>query len=428
MSPAYLLYNLLGSLAAPLVLGGAAVRGRLKGHWLDRLGFVPEICATGRPRIWIHAVSVGEVQVAAALIKSIKTLQPHACPWVTTTTDTGREFGRKILLDCPVLTFPLDVYGGPARALARWRPDIVIILETELWPNFLKAAKAAGVKTILANGRISERSISGYRKVRFFIKEVLSYLDLMAMIRPEDRERIISMGADPARVQVVGNAKYDLLFSRLDDDRVAAIRQETGLTVDTPVLVAGSTREGEEIQVLHAFQRLKVRFPDLRLVIAPRHIQRAPQIETLIRDQGLTVIRRSNYFAPPKPEASLPDVILVDVMGELFYWYGLSSVTFCGGSLVPLGGQNPLEPAVWGKPVLYGPSMTDFIDATELLESAGAGRMVAGAEELYRSALSLLVDRDQAALQGQAGRQALSRHQGAAHHLAKLALGLSEDR
>lgn len=374
--------------------------------------------------MWVHAVSVGEIQVAAAFVKSIRELNPGLTVWVTTTTDTGLEAGLKAIPDCPVITYPLDAYGSPARAIGALRPDLIVLLETEIWPNFLKAAKKSGAVLMMANGRISPRSVTGYRKFRFFFKEVLEYFDLMAMIRDEDRERIISLGADPSLVRVVGSGKNDLLFDRLDHSRVKELEAELGISPECKVLVAGSTRKGEEEYMLDAFAQLREEFQDLHLIVAPRHVNRAGEVESMIRARGLTFSSRSRGQGGGEPSGGPPDVTLVDVMGELFYLYGLADAAFCGGSMVPLGGQNPLEAAVWGKPVMFGPHMDDFLDAAELMLDSGAGKIVKDVDELVMEAAGLLRDEKAAKSRGEAGRAALERHKGASKKLAQMALEL----
>ena len=420
LSPGYLLYNLLTAVASPAVLGLTVVKGRLRGNWRERLGFVPKVPGPS-PRIWIHAVSVGETGVAAALVKALLHKRPNLTLWLTTFTETGREAAQKRLpAACQVLAFPLDAYGSPSRALKRLRPDLIIILETEIWPNFLRTAHQQGRRVMLANGRISSRSFGGYRRFRFFFKEVLGCLDRLVMIREEDAHRIMALGADPTRVSVAGNAKYDLLLDRANPRQVEALGRELGLA-GRPVVVAGSTRTGEETVLLDAFLRLRVDFPTLHLILAPRHVQRSREIENLLQERGLTWTRRST---PGRPAGRSIDVTLVDVMGELFFLYGLGRVAFVGASLVPLGGQNPLEPAVWAVPVLFGPHMDDFTDAKDMLLSCGAGRTVADGEDFYQQLRQLLLDHESARLLGEAGRLALSAHQGAAHRLADLALEL----
>ena len=420
MKPGLLLYNIVVSLATPPAAAWAAVKGRLKGNWRERFGFIESTEETGRPLIWIHAVSVGEVQAAAALIKALRSLTREPVIRLSTTTDTGGEAARKLALpDCRVFTFPLDAFGSPGRAVRRLKPDLVIIMETELWPNFIKSARAFGARLMLANGRISERSVGRYRRARFLFKHVLDCLDLLAMIRPEDAERIRSLGARPERVRVLGNAKYDLLFDRLDPQKTRDLALTLGLD-GHPVMVAGSTREGEEVQVLDAYQRLAREFPRLKLVLAPRHVQRAKEIESLARSRGLSVARRSGA-GRPEP---VPDVTLIDVMGDLFYLYGLAAVVFIGGSLAPLGGHNPLEAAVWGKPVLFGPHMSNFLDARDLLRHADACRTVSDSDELYQRARELLAAPDRAGAMGARGRRAVAEHQGASLRMAEMAMEL----
>jgi 3-deoxy-D-manno-octulosonic-acid transferase len=429
------------SLAAPLFVAGAAVKGRLRGRWGERFGFVPPVDLKGSPRIWIHAVSVGEVQAAASIVESLRRLAPEAAVWLSTTTDTGLDTARREGMACPIVAFPFDVYGSPGRALDRLKPDLAILLETEIWPNFLRSAKKRGIGVMLANGRISVRSVARYRRAGFLFREVLGYLDRMVMIRPEDAQRIVSMGADPARVSVAGNAKFDRLARRGDPAFVSRLREELGLTDGRRVFVAGSTREGEEAIVLDAFAELRRDFPDLHLVLAPRHVNRADEIAALIKARGFGLVRRSagptRAPAPDVtlpdvtlpdvtlPDVTLPDITLVDVIGELFHLYGLADVAFCGGSLVPLGGQNPLEPAVWGVPVLFGPSMEDFQDAKAMLDQAGAGRTVVAAADLAEAVRDVMTNPERSVQPAQAARQALEAYTGASDRLARVALELA---
>jgi len=420
MNSGYLFYNTVLYAAAWPALALAAFKGRVRGCWRERLGLHSRLRVAGGPRVWVHGVSVGEVRATGALIEALKKRAPDLVVWLTTSTAAGREEAARVLpADVPVLTFPLDILGGPGRALARLRPDLVILMETELWPNFLRAASKLGVKTMLANGRISVRSWPRYRRFRFLFREVLGYVDLLAMIGAKDRERVLALGADPAKVLTVGNVKYDHLIARKDGGKAARLREELGLSPAGRILTAGSTRSGEEVQIVEAFEGLLKDFPDLRLIVAPRHVERAGEVEALMRARGLSVVRRSRGRSGAGPQ-----VTVIDVMGELFYLYGLADVAFCGASLVPLGGQNPFEPAVWAKPVLYGPSMEDFEDARAILETVGAGQTVRNVYELYRKTKELLSDPEEARARGQAGRKALEAQQGSAERLAELALGL----
>jgi len=421
MSPSYFLYNILISLAAPLMLAVSGARKRLSGRWSELLGFAPRLSGGAGGRVWVHAVSYGEVQVASGLIKTLKKRSPDLTVWLTTGTRAGRVAAQELIdPEIPILTYPLDAYGSPGRALRRLRPDMLILVETELWPNMLKAARKLRVKTMLANGRLSASSVAGYRRVGGFFREVLSCLDLLAMTRQEYRDTIISLGADPSRVVVVDTVKFDRLLERVDTSQVDKYRRELNLPPDQPVLAAGSTRGHEEAVILDVFQRLLKDFPDLHLVLAPRHVNRSSEIETMLRDRGLSFRKRSAGTVSTENV----QVTLVDVMGELFYLYGLGHVTFVGGSLARLGGQNPLEPAAWAKPVLYGPSMENFLEARTLLEDAGAGRTVQNAEELYNEIKALLADPEMARSRGLAGFKALQARPGSTEQLVDLALNL----
>ena len=417
MDAAHLIYNVLASAAAPVILGTAMAKGRLSGRWRQRLGFgLPEPLGTG-PRVWLHAVSVGEVEVAVALASALKARRPDLTLFMSVTTETGRQTAEK-RMDIPVYAFPVDVYGSPGRALDRLKPDMVIILETELWPNFLKAASERNVRIMLANGRISVRSFDGYRRVRFLIKKVLSRFDRLAMIGPDDRDRIVGLGANPNRVTVIGNAKYDLLSARADLAKVAELKTVLGIT-NEPVLVAGSTREGEEEQIFEAAEALWPEWPDLRLIIAPRHLGRVGGIVELSRERGLETVVYSRLETGPCPR-----VVIVDQMGLLLHLYGVASAAYVGGSLVPLGGQNPMEPAVYGKPVFYGPDMNDFPDATAVLEAAGASIAVTDPRDLADKVAEILRNPAKADQMGRAGQMALRSHQGASGRLADMALEL----
>lgn len=428
MSSAYLLYNAVLSLAVPPALALGSLRNRVEGHWRERLGFAPALDASGispdRPRIWIHAVSFGEVRMAAAVMAALKKHSPDLYLLLSTSTPAGRVAARDITEPDALFTFPLDAFGSPSRALERLRPDLLILIESELWPNLLKTAHSRGVRTMLANGHISARSAARYRWSGRLFREVLSYLDLMVMSQRVYRDRIISLGADPAKVLVAGNVKYDRLVTKTDEERLSRLGLELGLKNDQPVLVAGSTRNGEETILLDVFARLRNDFPSLHLILAPRHIDRSDEVERLIKSQGFTLARRAGHpTSSLKPDRGA-DVTLVDVMGELFTLYGLADVAFCGASLVPLGGHNPLEAAAWGKPVLYGPHMESKRDARKMLETAGAGETVCDSNELYVKTLALLRCPELASERGSKGLDALRNQTGASDRLARLALDL----
>ncbi len=364
------------------------------------------------PRIWIHAVSVGEVAVAEVLMDA---LLQHLCGSrlvLSTSTRQGLMVARRRvgkMADC--FYAPLDVIPAVRRVLAAVQPQILVCLETELWPNLLAETRKFGARIAVVNGRLSLRSVGRYRKMIPMMRRVLENVDLFSMVSREDALRIESIGAPGARIHVNGNAKFDIRLPAIPSRVIEAIRQRYGLEARDMVLVAGSTRQGEEKVVLEAFRKISRRFPGAVLVIAPRHVERASQVSRWAAEKGFAFQLHSALGDGRKRQAK---VIIVDTMGDLFQIYSTATVVFCGGSLVPLGGQNILEPAAWGKPVLYGPYMDDFIEARAVLEGCGAGQSVATEDDLVRKVLEIFDDPVLARSMGRAARQVLSVHQGAA--------------
>lgn len=295
-------------------------------------------------------------------------------------------------------------------------------LETEIWPAWCVEARQVGSKTALINGRVSRRSIGTYVRFRAFFKEILDEIDIFSMIFEEDAHRIRKMGAPPQRIEVNGNAKYDIRISAAEEKEEKVLRDLLALHGGEDVFLAGSTRAGEEEIILEVFKELRKAFPPMVLIIAPRHIRRVPVIEALLRKEGYAYAKRS-HLAGPGVTRKAPIVIL-DTFGELFKFYGVATITFCGGSLVPLGGQNPLEAAIWGKPVFYGPSMEDFSHSKKLLEEAGAGFEVQDAKDLTAKALWFLQHREALEASGKKAKEAMGRHRGAAMRHADVILRL----
>jgi 3-deoxy-D-manno-octulosonic-acid transferase len=423
MSPWYTAYKALGSAAFlsgfPFVWTYAQLTGRFSKGWRERLGFFPRALADGPDgSIWIHASSLGEVKVAGSIMAHLKSLAPANRVILSVTTDHGYASARAAEQSGPVVYAPLDFFFSVRRALSIARPKVMVFLETELWPAWIIEAHRKGIKCALVNGRISPRSIQRYRKFLPFFREVLANLDVCSMITEQDGDRILAMGADPGKVEIHGNAKYDLLSRQADPSAVLEMRRLLSLTASVPVLVAGSTREGEEEMVLDVYARLRARFPGIILILAPRHIARTPRIEALLSQRGLAYQLRTR-LAEAGGKRTAP-VVVLDTFGELFKVYGVGTINFCGASLVPLGGQNPMEAAVWGKAVFYGPSMEDFLDAKGLLEIEGGGIEVKGVADFSEKALELLGQPDRLASLGEKGRQAVLKNQGSAEKHARV--------
>jgi 3-deoxy-D-manno-octulosonic-acid transferase len=392
------------------------VTGRYRAHLKERLGFIPPRAInrlSGSPRIWIHAVSLGEVKVAEAVIHALRRLMPACSLILSTFTEHGRKlamdtFGQEI----PVIYSPIDFVGPVRKALSTVRPDAVVFLETEIWPAWLFEARRMGIRTAMINGRISVRTVGSYLRLRPFIRKVLENFDVFSMILEEDANRIKAMGADPRKVEINGNAKYDLLGSKTDPAIETEMRRILDLESSQRVLVAGSTREGEEELVLDAYEKILRGFPDTVLILAPRHIERAPAIGALIEGRGLRYQLRTDL--DQRDGKRTEQIVIINTYGELFKVYSVGTIVFCGGSLVPLGGQNPLEPAAWAKVAFYGPSMEEFLDAAALLVQSGGGVQVSSPAVLAEKAAWFLGHPDELKRYGDRAREVALRKKGAA--------------
>jgi 3-deoxy-D-manno-octulosonic-acid transferase len=353
-------------------------------RWRQRLGFHSQETIHSvhrRPLIWIHAVSVGEVGVASTLIQALEQVRPGLGIVVSTTTPHGQELAKeKLAPRATCIYFPLDFITSVRRALRHIKPDIIACLETELWPNFLGEANRLGIPTLLLNGRISPRSFRHYRKISSLMKPLLNYFAVLAMSSKDDANRVIGLGAPATKVLVTGNMKGAGLLEQTDSDKTEDLRQRLKLQSGEPVFVAGSIRQQELFWLPEIFSRLLGQRPDMVGIFAPRHLNRLKRLASWLEQQGLEFQRLSSLMNGS--EARKANVILVDGVGMLFDLYGLGDLIFCGGSLVPLGGQNILEPVAWGKPVFYGPHMENFQEASQLLERAGCGIKVRDRDEL----------------------------------------------
>ncbi|MEJ2657911.1 MAG: glycosyltransferase N-terminal domain-containing protein [Desulfobacterales bacterium] len=382
----------------------------------QRFGFYPRSLVSGiagLPRIWIHAASVGEVSAAEAIIESLERLIPDCALILSTTTEHGQSLAReKFGSRVTCIYAPLDFLVSVRKALLTVRPDILVCLETEIWPNWLFASRKLGVKVALVNGRISVRSIKGYLKIRFLIQEALDHVEIFSMIQDEDARRLTMLGVPRRKIEVNGNAKYDLLLRRADFGVIKENQKLYNLNGNEPVLVAGSTRGSEHEIVLDVYERILKTLPETLLIIAPRHIKKIRQIIDAVNKKGFLHQLRTEIDNPDCPRTA--PVVIINTIGDLQSTYSIASVVFCGGSLEPLGGQNVLEAAVWGKPVFYGPSMEDFLDAKALLDKTAGGIQVKNGEELADKMLYYLTHPDEADDVGQSAREAVMLNKGAA--------------
>ncbi|MGD8563136.1 MAG: glycosyltransferase N-terminal domain-containing protein [Desulfarculaceae bacterium] len=424
MDPTLLLYNGAATLATALLpgiwLGGFLAR-RFGDIW-PRAGLFRDLApAWEGPRVWLQAVSVGEVSVARAVCDELERRCPKVLLTVTTSTAKGLERARQDLgLTTQVAPFPLDLPWPVAAACRKIKPHVYASLETEIWPNLTAWLHNQGTSLLLLNGRISPRSFPRYRRFRPFMAPVLRRFTRLSMITPEDARRVEALGADPAKISVDGNAKYAGLSQRTSPELLKGPALLLALD-SAPLLVAGSVRSGEEAPVLAAFKQVLSRHPKAVLAAAPRHVEKAGLWLEACADQDLQAQRWSS-LSPAHPRDRQTQVVVIDVMGVLFALYGLARAAFVGASLVRLGGQNPMEPAAWGLPVFYGPSMEDFSDACQALEQAGASGQVADAAALARAWTRMLEDPQLCARQGESARKVVAGWSGAAAKSADIIL------
>lgn len=415
-----MLYNLAalsGATLLPPVWLASRLSGRFRDFW-PRIGMYSQIApARPGPRVWLQAVSVGEVAVARALADELFKEIPNLNLTITTSTPKGLEKANQVLGDQAVIApFPLDMPWSVAAACRKIRPHVYASLETEIWPNLLTWLKKSGATSLMLNGRLSPRSLPGYQKAKPFISYSLKHFKRLSMITEKDAERIISLGADPQAVTVEGNAKYAGLLDKVDPDRLKDLKKVFNLS-NAPLLVAGSVRTGEETPVLGAFKEVCAKHPKAVLAIAPRHLENSAKWNAAAKKLGFSVELWSG-LCPESPRRPETRVIVVDAMGLLFSLYGLAKAAFVGASLVKLGGQNPMEPAAWGVPVCYGPDMDDFTDAARALEEEGASQMVENSKQLAQTWDNWLQQRQ--SQPGQAGARVVARWSGAAVKAAQI--------
>ena len=425
MNIAYTAYKFLSTslflLLFPPFWFYSRITGRYSQSISQRIGLYPDRLVrtiSGSPRIWMHAVSVGEVSSAIAIIESLKALIPDCAVILSTTTEHGQAFAKNKLSiheRQPMATCiyaPVDFILSARKALSILKPDVLVFLETEIWPNWLVEAHRLGIKTALVNGRISVRTIKGYLKIRPLMKATLNLVDAFSMINEADAHRIEMIGAPGERIEINGNAKYDLLLNQADAKIKAKMESIYNIKGDKPVFVAGSTRRSEEKIILDVYAKIIKSFPETILILAPRHVERVHHIKKLVKEQGFACQLRSDLDRQNCLRTA--PIVIVDTIGELLNTYSIATIVFCGGSLVPLGGQNILEAAVWGKPVFYGPSMEDFLDARELLDKTGGGIQVKDGQELTEKAIYYLANPHEAVAIGKLAAQAVISHKGSA--------------
>jgi 3-deoxy-D-manno-octulosonic-acid transferase len=420
-----LVYNGLLRIAAPLAFALVLARGfRDRTYWQspgERFGYgaARTIAVRGGPCIWLHAVSLGEVAAAAAIVGALRERFPNVALIVTTATPTGRARARALFgAGADVRFLPYDLPAAMARFLDRVRPNAVLIMETELWPNLFRACTRRGLPLVLASARLSQRSLSRYRRLGGLFRELFTPNVWVAAQTAGDAERFTAIGAAPDRTRIVGNVKFDIAIGSDLHDRGRALRRRS--FAGRAVWAAGSTHEGEEEQVLAAHDLVRATTPDALLLLAPRHPQRFATVAALLARRGAAFVRRSEGVAVP----AAADVLLVDTVGELLSLYAAADVAFVGGSLVAAGGHNLLEPAALGLPVLTGPSDANGREIAALLLDAGAARRVADGAELGAAVTALLASPAERLRIGTIGRGLVAANRGAVGRIVTLLASL----
>ena len=400
---------------SPSLLYQAVRYRKYIGSLSQRLGYLPiSFNLDADESIWIHAVSVGEVLTARALLPELRERYPKLRLFLSTTTMTGQQIARNNLQYVDeVFYFPFDLSFIVNRTLKLVKPRLFIMMETEIWPNLLRACDRAGVKTMLVNGRISARSYPRYQLVRPFFRRVLRHVDRFCMQSDESARRVVDIGADRDRVMVTGSLKFDSLEipgTSPGDRGSNRVLRYFRMSPDRPVLIAASTLKGEEDAILEAFQRIRATMTNALLIIAPRKPQRFDDVERLARRGGWNVARRSELRVDAEPRQ---DVVVLDTIGELAQLYQVATAVFVGGSLVDSGGHNILEPAVFGKPIVFGPYMHNFAEIARTFLDNDAAVQVRTGRELDTVLLGLLGDPVRRARLGAAARALVEANRGA---------------
>jgi 3-deoxy-D-manno-octulosonic-acid transferase len=425
-------YNLLWPFGLLFFLPGYLVkmfrRGNYRHKFGQRLGIYD---ADVRQRLsqqtsmWLHAVSVGEVAVALKLTSQLRALEPDLHFVLTTTTTTGFSFAEKNAAPrIEVMYNPLDFWPIMRRAFAIIRPARIVLIEAEIWPNLVAEAHARGIPIALANARLSARSGQRFRRFRFFVMPVFRLLDLVCVQEPSDADRWAALGVERGRIHHVGSVKFDPDSLRLDPQLAPRVLRELKINTKRLVVLGGSTHAGEEEILARVFTDVVKKFPNLFLIIVPRHAERAREVRRVLEQPGLRIALRSD---PPMTEQTL-DGLLVDSTGELQNWYGVATVVFVGKSLTAHGGQNPAEAIAAGKPIIFGPHMENFAALARTLVAHGGAIQISSAAELQQSIVDLLqnaVSRERIVENAQ---KVLDIHRGATARTAKLIVDLEPKR
>lgn len=412
----HFLYNLLVVLLVVMAMPVFAYRFIRETGFGERLkqsfGFLPSETirkVAFKDAIWLHAASVGEIVATSPIVKEIKKQIPGSVIVISVVTASGYDMAKRIIPEADgIMYFPLDLPLLSTRVIRRIKPRIFMLVETELWPNFLKAARQADIPVMMVNGRISDKSVKRYRYLGRILQDMLGTLSRFCMQSPIDAQYIVGLGADPGRVTVTGNTKYDQTYTDVTAEEKKNIINQYGFIDQGPVIVAGSTHKGEEEYLFTAFVHIQKTFPNIAMVIAPRDILRTDELIAMAEANGCRAIKRS------KLPQEKHNVVILDTIGELGRVYSIGDVIYVGGSMVPHGGHNILEPAAHGKPIIVGPHMFNFKEIYALLSQRGACLTVTDQESVTAVMTDLLTNQDVAKTMSRNSRAIIDENRGAA--------------
>ena len=414
-------YLAIIALASPWLLWQGARRGKYRQGWGEKfLGRAPRRSGNSRC-LWIHAVSVGEVNLLAPLIERWERLRPGWEIVISSTTLAGFQLAQKRYSPRTVFYCPLDFSWAVARAMKRVRPDLLVLTELELWPNLVKAAHHRGTKVAIINGRLSDKSFRGYQRIRWLAERVLRQVDLILVQNEEYADRFRSLGARPETVQVTGSMKFDGAKTDRDNADTERLARLAGIGSSDVVFLAGSTQEPEESLALDVYLELIAQYPRLRLILVPRHPERFDAVAEMLNRRGVRWQRRSRLEID-RADSAAARILLVDVVGELGAWWGTAQIAFVGGSLGQRGGQNMIEPGGYGAAVSFGPNTWNFRDVVGLLLAKDAAVVVRDGKDMLAFVRRCAADPAYAAELGARARELVLRQQGAADRtVARLA-------
>lgn len=425
------LYNILFTIFFVLSSPYYFRRMRRRGNW--RPGFRERFARydsnlkqalTNRQVIWIHAVSVGEVNLCTQLIRALELRLPNIKFVVSTTTTTGMaELRRRLPTHISKIYYPIDRRNFVGRALAVINPEAIVLIEAEIWPNFLWRARDLKVPVFLANARLSDRSLRGYKRFGFLFRPLFASFAFVGCQNGEDAARLRDVGCRPEAVHVVGNLKFDA--AKLDERRtldVPALLRQLGVPPDAPILVGGSTHDGEEVILAEIARRLRARFPKLFLVLVPRHFERGNEVGRQLRERGVKFAYRNLIGADTQLAGGEVECLVVNTTGELRFFYEHATAVFIGKSLTAIGGQNPIEPAALGKAMVFGPNMQNFADITRSFVAEGGAVQVGDPEALETAIAGLLADENRRAETGRNAQRVVRENLGAIDRTVEMIL------